>query len=90
MNFTKKIGGREFEMDVFKSARDYQFKMRLPDSAVELWDILPESELHVTDNQWGAAALRHIRDGQKQSYLPRLQMYELYLLSLWIRELEAE
>lgn len=88
MRFNHKIGAREFELDVFASARDYQFRMRHGNEAIEFWGVLPETEIHVTQNKWGAAAVRQVVKSQNCE-LPRLQMYEVYLLNLWARELEA-
>lgn len=90
-DFNRKIGGRDFDLYIGASTKrvEYSLEIKLASEIVTLWGEFAENDLHVTWNKWAATALRHIRDGQKQSALPRLQMYELYLLSLWIRELEA-
>lgn len=97
MKFTKKIGGREFELEVYTIPgmasetlfADYVLRMRQPNQSVEFWGVLPETLMTRTWEQWAALVLRQIVATQKCE-LPRLQGYEVYLLNLWARELSTE
>ena len=89
-DFSKTIGNRDFDLYIGAGTHkvEYSLEIRLANEIVTLWGEFEETDLHVTFEKWAARAIELVVESQNRE-LPRLQMYEVYLLNLWKRELDS-